>query len=63
MTWSGKVKVRYLGCSNFAGWQLMKSPGRLRQHNLERFVTLQAQYSLLIRDMEYEPVPLCLDQG
>jgi aryl-alcohol dehydrogenase-like predicted oxidoreductase len=56
-------KVRYLGCSNFAGWQLMKALAVSDQHNLERFVTLQAQYSLLIRDMEYELVPLCLDQG
>jgi aryl-alcohol dehydrogenase-like predicted oxidoreductase len=55
--------VRYLGCSNFAGWQLMKALAVSDQHNLERFVTLQAQYSLLIREMEYELVPLCLDQG
>ena len=56
-------KVRYIGCSNFAGWQLMKALAVSDQHNLDRFVTLQAQYSLLIRDLEYELVPLCLDQG
>jgi aryl-alcohol dehydrogenase-like predicted oxidoreductase len=56
-------KVRYIGCSNFAGWQLMKALGVSMQNNLEKFVSLQAQYSLLIRDLEYELVPLCLDQG
>lgn len=55
--------MRYIGCSNFAGWQLMKALGVSVQNNLEKFVSLQAQYSLLIRDLEYELVPLCLDQG
>ena len=38
-------KVRYIGCSNFAGWQLMKALDISNYHNLERFVTFQGQYS------------------
>jgi len=56
-------KVRYIGCSNFAGWQLMKALAVSSAQNLEKFITLQAQYSLLTRDLEYELAPLCLDQG
>ena len=56
-------KVRYIGCSNFAGWQLMKSLDISDNNKWERFITFQGQYSLLWRDMEYELAPLCLDQG
>ncbi len=56
-------KVRYLGCSNFAGWQLMKALATSERQNLEKFVSLQALYSLISRDLENELVPLCLDQG
>jgi aryl-alcohol dehydrogenase-like predicted oxidoreductase len=56
-------KVRYIGCSNFAGWQLMKALDISRLNGLERFVTLQAYYSLMARELENELVPLCLDQG
>ena len=56
-------KVRYIGCSNFAGWQLMKALDISDNNHWERFITFQGQYSLLWRDMEYELVPLCLDQG
>ena len=56
-------KVRYIGCSNFAGWQLMKALAISDKNNLGRFVVLEATYSLLVRDLEYELVPLCLDQG
>jgi len=56
-------KVRYIGCSNFTGWQLMKSLAICDKHGWEKFITLQALYSLLARDLEYELVPLCLDQG
>jgi len=56
-------KVRYIGCSNFAGWQLMKALDISKELRLEKFVSLQALYSLLARDLEYELVPLCLDQG
>lgn len=56
-------KVRYIGASNFTGWQLMKALGISERQNLERFVTLQAYYSLVARDLELELVPLSLDQG
>jgi aryl-alcohol dehydrogenase-like predicted oxidoreductase len=56
-------KVRYIGCSNFAGWQLMKALSISEKSGWERFASLQALYSLLARDLEYELVPLCLDQG
>jgi aryl-alcohol dehydrogenase-like predicted oxidoreductase len=56
-------KVRYIGCSNFAGWQLMKALSISDKRGWESFVTLQALYSLLARDLEIELVPLCLDQG
>jgi aryl-alcohol dehydrogenase-like predicted oxidoreductase len=56
-------KVRYVACSNFAGWQLMKALAISDAYGWERFVTLQAYYSLLSRELENELVPLCLDQG
>lgn len=56
-------KVRYIGCSNFAGWQLMKALAISEKYGWERFVTLQSYYSLVARDLELESVPLCLDQG
>jgi aryl-alcohol dehydrogenase-like predicted oxidoreductase len=56
-------KIRYLGCSNFAAWQLMKALAISDKQNLERFVSLQALYSLVSRDLENELAPLCLDQG
>jgi aryl-alcohol dehydrogenase-like predicted oxidoreductase len=55
-------KVRYIGASNLAAWHLMKSLGVSELHGLERFVTLQPLYNLLARDIEYEHVPLCLEQ-
>ncbi|HQT90506.1 MAG TPA: aldo/keto reductase [Candidatus Kryptobacter bacterium] len=55
-------KVRYIGVSNFTGWQLMKALSISEKQNLERFVTLQALYSLIARDLENELVPLSLDQ-
>ena len=55
-------KVRYIGASNFTGWQLMKALAISEKQNLERFVTLQALYSLIARDLENELVPLALDQ-
>jgi aryl-alcohol dehydrogenase-like predicted oxidoreductase len=55
-------KVRYIGASNFTGWQLMKALAISEKQNLERFVTLQALYSLIARDLENELVPLSLDQ-
>jgi aryl-alcohol dehydrogenase-like predicted oxidoreductase len=56
-------KVRYLGCSNFTGWQLMKALAISKQNHWERFITLQALYSLLARELEFELVPLSQDQG
>ena len=56
-------KVRYIGASNFAGWQLMKALAISERQNLERFVTLQAYYSLIARDLELELVPLSRDQN
>ncbi len=55
-------KVRYIGASNFTGWQLMKALAISEKQNLERFATLQALYSLIARDLENELVPLSLDQ-
>jgi len=56
-------KVRYLGCSNYFAWQLMKALSISERKHLEKFVSLQAYYSLVARDVEYELVPLCEDQG
>ena len=57
-------KVLYIGCSNYAAYRLMDSLW-LSQHaaTWRAFVTLQAQYSLLVRDLEREHVPLCRDEG
>jgi aryl-alcohol dehydrogenase-like predicted oxidoreductase len=56
-------KVRYIGCSNFAGWQLTKGLAISEQHGWARFLTLEAMYSLYCRGVEYEVVPACIDQG
>jgi aryl-alcohol dehydrogenase-like predicted oxidoreductase len=56
-------KVRYVGCSNFAAWQLMKALAICDKHGWERFVCFQGLYSLVERELENELVPLCLDQG
>jgi aryl-alcohol dehydrogenase-like predicted oxidoreductase len=56
-------KVRYLGVSNFSGWQLMKSLAIADRLGLERYVANQAYYSLVGRDYEWELLPLGLDQG
>ena len=56
-------KVRYIGVSNYAGWQLMKALATSEKQHLEKFVTLQALYNLCTRDLENELVPLCADQG
>jgi aryl-alcohol dehydrogenase-like predicted oxidoreductase len=55
-------KVRYIGCSNMAAWQVMKFLGLSRQHNLEPFKSIQSYYSLAGRDIEREIVPLVKDQ-
>ncbi|GAA0765533.1 aldo/keto reductase [Ideonella azotifigens] len=56
-------KVRYLGVSNFAGWQLMKSLAASERLGLQRYVANQAYYSLIGRDYEHELMPLGADQG
>jgi aryl-alcohol dehydrogenase-like predicted oxidoreductase len=56
-------KVRYTGCSNFTGWKLMKSLAISDKRGWERFATIESKYSLMSRGLEYEIVPLCLDQG
>jgi len=56
-------KVRYYGLSNFTGWQLTKAVHLARAMNLAPPVTLQPQYSLLVREIEWEIVPAALDAG
>jgi aryl-alcohol dehydrogenase-like predicted oxidoreductase len=56
-------KVRFIGASNFSGWQLMKSLSASAHHGYERYVANQTYYSLLGRDYEWELMPLGLDQG
>jgi aryl-alcohol dehydrogenase-like predicted oxidoreductase len=56
-------KVRYLGASNYAGWQLMKALGVADRLGLTRFVSQQIYYSLQARDAESEQVPVSIDQG
>jgi aryl-alcohol dehydrogenase-like predicted oxidoreductase len=55
-------KIRYIGCSNFSGWHLMKSLAYSEKHGLARYVAHQAYYSLVGRDYEWELMPLALDQ-
>ncbi|WP_437759101.1 aldo/keto reductase [Sorangium sp. So ce1389] len=55
-------KIRYLGCSNFSGWHLMKSLAVSERYGLSRYVAHQAYYSLVGRDYEWELMPLALDQ-
>jgi aryl-alcohol dehydrogenase-like predicted oxidoreductase len=55
-------KVRYIGCSNFSGWHLMKSLAVSEKYGLPRYVAHQAYYSLIGRDYEWELMPLALDQ-
>ncbi|HST41060.1 MAG TPA: aldo/keto reductase, partial [Conexibacter sp.] len=55
-------KVRYVGCSNFAAWQLARALGVSALRGLERFVSLQAHWSLVGRDVEHELLPLVEDE-
>jgi len=55
-------KIRYLGCSNFSGWHLMKSLAISEKYGYARYVANQAYYSLIGRDYEWELMPLGLDQ-
>jgi aryl-alcohol dehydrogenase (NADP+) len=56
-------KIRYYGLSNFTGWQLTKAVHLARALNVAGPVTLQPQYSLLVREIEWEIVPAAMDAG
>jgi aryl-alcohol dehydrogenase-like predicted oxidoreductase len=56
-------KVRYLGCSNYAGWQLMKALGVAQAQHVSRYVSQQIHYTLQAREAEQELVPIAVDQG
>jgi aryl-alcohol dehydrogenase-like predicted oxidoreductase len=56
-------KVRYLGASNFAAWQLAKALGLAALHRWEPFTAVQPQYSLVVRDIELDTIPLCRSDG
>ena len=56
-------KLRYVGVSNFSGWQVMKSLAVAEKHGYPRYVANQVYYSLVGRDYEWELMPLGLDQG
>lgn len=56
-------KVRYIGASNFSGWQLMKSLAASDRHGWARYVAHQVYYSLIGREYEWELMPLGFDQG
>jgi aryl-alcohol dehydrogenase-like predicted oxidoreductase len=56
-------KVRYVGCSNYAGWQMTKALGVSDRLGYQRFVSQQIFYSLQARDAEYELIPAAIDQG
>ena len=56
-------KVCYIGCSNFSAWQTMKGVAIAERCGLARYISQQIQYSLLVRDAEYDLIPMGLDQG
>jgi len=56
-------KIRYFGCSNYTAWQMVKGNGIAEKNGWDKFVTLEAMYSLAARELEYELVPACIDQG
>jgi aryl-alcohol dehydrogenase-like predicted oxidoreductase len=56
-------KVRHIGCSNFAAWQVMKALDISAAEGLERFEVIEAQWSAATRGLERETVPMALDQG
>jgi aryl-alcohol dehydrogenase-like predicted oxidoreductase len=56
-------KIRYIACSNFSGWQLMKSLAVSDRYGWARYVAYQGYYSLVGRDYEWELMPLAVDQG
>jgi len=56
-------KVRYIGCSNFAAWQIAKAHGISERWGLARFISVQPQYSLLVRGIEADLIPFCRSEG
>ncbi len=56
-------KVRYVGCSNYSGWHLMKALGVSEREHRQRFVSQQIHYTLEAREAEYELLPIAVDQG
>jgi aryl-alcohol dehydrogenase-like predicted oxidoreductase len=56
-------KVRYIGCSNFTGWQIEKSVRVSEREGLARFDCVQPQYSLVVRDIEHEVLPASREEG
>ncbi len=56
-------KVRYIGCSNFLAWQLMKSLSYSDFNRLVRYISIQPQYSLISREMDREVMPLCIEEN
>lgn len=58
----GAGKIRYIGCSNFSGWQVMKSLATSEKYGLARYAVYQGYYSMIGRDYEWELMPLGVDQ-
>ncbi len=56
-------KIRYIGASNYAAWELMKALGISDHRHLIRYISVQSSYSLADRTVEQELVPLCINQG
>ncbi|EME5141344.1 aldo/keto reductase [Pseudomonas aeruginosa] len=56
-------KVRYLGASSMHAWRFMKLLAFQRQHRLAEFISMQSQYSLIVREDEEEMIPLCREEG
>jgi aryl-alcohol dehydrogenase-like predicted oxidoreductase len=56
-------KIRYAGCSNHSGWQLMKAHATADRLGIRRYISQQINYSLLAREAEHDLVPVALDQG
>ena len=56
-------KVRYVGCSNFSGWHIMKCLAAADRRNYQKFVCQQIHYTIEARDAEYELMPIAVDQG
>ena len=56
-------KVRYIGCSNYAAWQVVEAAWTARERNLNAFISCQDEYSLVVRDIERELLPAIQSQG